>query len=237
MNIKDFLQSSYKKEKFIEFIYNKFYGFEENDTDYIILDIEQKDIQKYKFLGQTQLDDGKEIGFFEFIANEKKDIENNRVSFNKFLEKRVNDELLDGAIAVFINPSKPNVWRLSFIRFSYDENDKQQVTNLKRYTYVLGKDIPIKTAYTQLKDLKYPRLDELELAFSVEKISKEFFAKYKELYHKLVKDIVVANGKDTKTNEEQKQHDKSYEFIMNEIDISFYIKKLLGRIVFLYFVQ
>ncbi|MCK5294925.1 MAG: hypothetical protein KAJ49_09750, partial [Arcobacteraceae bacterium] len=193
MDIKNFLQSSYKKENFIEFIFDKFYGFEENNTDYVpALDNEQKDIQKYKYFGSCELDDGKEIGFFEFISNDNKDIENNRVSFNKFLEKRVNDELLDGAIAVFTNPSKPNVWRLSFIRFSYDENDKQQVSNLKRYTYVLGEDIPIKTAYTQLKDLKYPRLDELELAFSVEKISKEFFAKYKELYHKLVKDIVVA---------------------------------------------
>ncbi|MEA2018225.1 MAG: Eco57I restriction-modification methylase domain-containing protein [Campylobacterota bacterium] len=238
MDIKNFLQSSYKKENFIEFIYDKFYGFEENNTDYVTaLDTEQKDIQKYKFFGSCELDDGKEIGFFEFISNDKKDIENNRVSFNKFLEKRVNDELLDGAIAVFTNPSKPNVWRLSFIRFSYDENDKQQVTNLKRFTFVLGVDIPTKTAIQQLEDLKYPRLDELELAFSVEKISKEFFKKYKELYYKLVKDITVANGKDNKTQEEQDKHNQSYEFMDNEKDISFYIKKLLGRIVFLYFVQ
>ena len=238
MEIKNFLQSSYKKENFIEFIYDKFYGFEENDTDYETpLETEQKNIQKYKFLGQVELDDGKEIGFFEFISTDKKDIENNRVSLNNILKKKVEDELLDGAIAVFYNPTKPNVWRLSFIRFSYDNNNKQQVSNLKRYTYVLGENIPIKTAYTQLKDLKYPKLNDIQEAFSVEKISKEFFTKYKELYYRLVKDIVVANGKDNKNDEEKLSHDKSFEFMTNEKDISFYIKKLLGRIVFLYFVQ
>jgi len=231
LDIKNFLQSSYSKKNFIEFIYDKFYGFEENNTDYEIPHIvsEQKNIQKYKFLGQVELDDRKEIGFFEFISTENKDIENNRVSFNKFLEKRVNDKLLDGAIAVFTNPSKPNIWRLSFIRFSYDENNRQQVSNLKRYTYVLGEQIPTKTAEQQLENLKYPRLNELELAFSVEKISKEFFTKYKELYHKLVKDITVVNKDKTTQKEQDILDDKNI--------VSFYIKKLLGRVVFLYFVQ
>jgi hypothetical protein len=86
LNIENFLQSSYKKENFVEFIYDKFQGFEENDTEYELPETEQKDIQKYKFLGQVQLDDGKEIGFFEFITNKKKDIENNRVSFNKLVQ-------------------------------------------------------------------------------------------------------------------------------------------------------
>jgi len=212
LDIKNFLQSSYSKENFVEFIYDKFHGFEENDTDYEIpfTESEQKNIQKYKFLGQVELDDGKEIGFFEFLST-------------------VEDELLDGAIAVFTNPSKPNIWRLSFIRFSYDKNNKQEVSNLKRYTYVLGEQIPTKTAEQQLEGLKYPRLAELELAFSVEKVSKEFFIKYKELYYKLVEDITVVN-KDKITKKEQTiLNDKSV--------VSFYIKKLLGRIVFLYFVQ
>jgi len=231
-DIKNFLQSSYKKENFIEFIYDKFYGFEENSFGYeqdLLNDTEKKHIQKYKFLGNCNLDNDKELGFFEVITKDNTDIENNRVSLNNILKKKASDELLDGAIAIFHNPSNPNVWRLSFIRFSYDENDKQQVTNLKRYTYVLGENIPIKTAYQQLKNLKYPKLDELQESFSVEKISKEFFTKYKELYHQLVNDIKVVN-QDKITNEEE-------QILNNEKTVSFYIKKLLGRVVFLYFVQ
>ncbi len=192
MDIKNFLQSSYKKENFIEFIFNKFYGFEENDTDYETpLDSEQDNIQKYKFLGQVELDDGKEIGFFEFVSTDKKDIENNRVSLNNILKKKVEDALLDGAIAVFYNPTKPNVWRLSFIQFSYDENDKQQVTNLKRYTYVLGKNMAIKTAYLQLKDIQYPSMIELEKAFSVEAITEEFYKEIIILYNNLINSYLI----------------------------------------------
>jgi len=238
LDIKNFLQSSYSKENFIEFIYDKFYGFEENDSEYKLpfTETEKNHIQKYKFLGQVELDDNKEIGFFEVITTEKTDIENNRVSLNNILKNKASAELLDGAIAIFYNPLKTDVYRLSFIKFSYDNNNKEEVTNLKRFTYVLGKNIPIKTAYNQLKNLKYPTLTELEEAFSVEKISKEFFTKYKNLYHRLVEDIVVVN-KETITDEEKLNQEKSYEYIKDEKTISFYIKKLLGRIVFLYFVQ
>ncbi|MEA2018814.1 MAG: type IIL restriction-modification enzyme MmeI, partial [Campylobacterota bacterium] len=231
MDIKNFLQSSYKKENFIEFIYDKFNGFEE-ESDSFEIELEQN----YKFFGDVELGNHDKLGFFEFTTD--KDIENNRGSLNKLFSTKAKEEImLDGAIAVFYNPDKPNVWRLSFIEFSYDDKYNKQVSNLKRYTYVLGVDIPTKTALAQLENFKHPTLNELKDIFSVEKISKEFFTKYKELYHKLVKDITVANGKKNKSDEEQKQHDKSYEFMENEKDISFYIKKLLGRIVFLYFVQ
>ena len=234
MDIKNFLQSSYSKENFIEFIHNTFHGFEENITQ--IHTVEHKNIQKYEILGSCELDDGKEIGFFEFITNENTDIENNRVSLNERLKQLTSNELFDGAIAIFYNPLKTDIYRLSFIKFSYDSDNKEIVTNLKRFTYVLGKNIPVKTAYNQLEKLKYPTLIELEEAFSVEKISKEFFAKYKSLYHQLVEDIIVVNKK-ILTDAEKLNQEKSYEYIKDEKTISFYIKKLLGRIVFLYFVQ
>ena len=221
MDIKNFLQSSYNKENFIEFIYDRFYGFEENDTDYETpIESEQKNIQKYKFLGQVELDDGKEIGFFEFLSTERVDIENNRVSLNTILKKRVEDELLDGAIAIFYNPLKKDIWRLSFIRFSYDEENKQQVSNLKRFTYVLGKDIAIKTAYSQLNDLKYPNIEGLQEAFGVEKVSKEFFKQYKALYFEICDYL-----------------QPQIAYFGNDIKLRLFTKKLLGRIVFLYFLE
>ena len=231
MDIKKFLESEYSYENFKKFIFDKFYGFEENNIDYEEPDtnIEQKHILKYKFMGSCQLDDKKEIGFFEVITTEKTDIENNRVSLGNILKNKASNELLDSAIAVFYNPNNPSVWRLSFIKFSYDENDKKEVSNLKRFTYVLGKNIPIKTAYNQLKNLKYPSLIELEEAFSVDKVTKEFFINYKDLYFKLVKDLTVVNQKNITQQEEKILEDNK--------QVSFYIKKLLGRIVFLYFVQ
>lgn len=222
MDIKNFLKSSYKKENFIEFISNKFNKFEENNTDYETPDTvsEQKNIEKYKFLGEVKLNDGKEIGFFEFKSTKNIDIENNRVSLNAILKKRVEHKLLDGAIAVFANPYKLHVWRLSFIQFSYDEEDKQQVSNLKRYTYVLGEKIPTKTAYSQLNSLESSTIEELQEAFGVEKVSKEFFEEYKELYYETCKYL-----------------QSQIVYFKNEKNLKLFTKKLLGRIVFLYFLE
>ena len=90
MDIKKFLESEYSYENFKKFIFDKFYGFEENNIDYEEPDtnIEQKHILKYKFMGSCQLDDKKEIGFFEVITTEKTDIENNRVSLGNILKNK-----------------------------------------------------------------------------------------------------------------------------------------------------
>ena len=52
MDIKKFLESEYSYENFKKFIFDKFYGFEENNIDYEEPDtnIEQKHILKYKFI-------------------------------------------------------------------------------------------------------------------------------------------------------------------------------------------
>jgi hypothetical protein len=49
--------------------------------------------------------------------------------------------------------------------------------------------------------------------------------------------FIYKNGKANKSVEDENNHNKSFEYINDKKVISFYIKKLLGRIVFLYFVQ
>ena len=220
MDIKNFLQSSYNSQSFEHFIYKKFYGFEMNNTGYenASTEAEKKHIQKYKFLGSCELDDNKEIGFFEFVTTENKDIENNRISLNYILKQKADELLLDGAIAVFYNPINKDIWRLSFIAFSYDENNKQTVNSLKRYTYVLGKNIPITTAYSQLKRIEYPKFNDLLTAFSVEKVTEEFYIGIISLYNNLITKFL------------------QYPINHKESKIEFAIR-LIGRLLFIKFLN
>ncbi len=204
MDLKEFLKSKFDKKSFVHFISERFYGFEENLNG--------------DFLGKVTLDDKKELGFFVFQVDDNKDIENNRVGLNNELKKKASERLLDSAIAAFYN-NKQQAWRLSFIRFSYDEANKQQVSNLKKFTFVLGISA-INTAYNQLKDLKYPNTKALESAFGVEKVSNEFFAKYRTLFEKLNENI-----------------SSQIALFGSEENMHAFSKKLLGRIVFLYFLQ
>ena len=219
MDLKTFLSNKYNSENFLYFLSERFYGFEPNiapHTDEDLSESEKKEIKSYRYLGSVELDQGIEIGFFEFLSKSA-NIENKRVGFNKILKKLAEEYMLDGAIASFYHPDSP-AWRLSFVGFEYDEG-KAKVTNLKRYTYVLGENIPIKTAHMQLKNLKYPKFEELKEIFSVERVTKEFYEKYRRLFEKVRDEVIKVYG-----NILDKEHK----------EIELFSKKLLGRIIFLY---
>ena len=223
MDLEKFLSNSYNTQNFEQFISERFYGFEPLNSqveDEELSESEKHHIQNYRFLGQVELDDGSEIGFFEFLSSSS-NIENKRVGFSNVLKKLAKEYLLDGAIASFYHPNS-NAWRLSFVGFEYDAG-KANVTNLKRYTYVLGENIPHKTALQQLKKIKYPKYEEIEEAFGVEKVSQEFYEKYKKLFE-MINEYIVNSG------------EYNY-FDLKEENIHAFTKKLLGRIVFLYFLQ
>lgn len=203
MELKEFLQSKFDKSHFIEFISDRFYGFSQNLID-------------DKYLGKVKLDDKSEIGFFIFKEDDNKDIENSRVGFHNELKKYADEHLLDGALGAFYNLTC-NAWRLSFIRFSYDDNNKKVFTNQKRFTFVLGNS-KTKTAYEQLKNVKYPKILELEKAFSVEAVTKDFYKGLVKEYEKLLNEYLVY----PLTNDNSKK-----EFAI----------RLIGRILFIKFLN
>ncbi|RLA76039.1 MAG: hypothetical protein DRG30_03735, partial [Epsilonproteobacteria bacterium] len=225
MDLKEFLGSRYSTDDFEEFIQERFYGLEIQDSSYtddFLSESEKKSIEEYRYLGKSELDDGKEIGFFEFKSTTTH-IENKRVGYNTILKKLAHEEYLDGAIASFYHPDG-SVWRLSFVGFEYDEG-RASVTNLKRFTYVLGEGIPTKTPYAQLKDLKYPKLNEIEEAFSVEAVTKEFYLAYKSLFEKINEELEPQKALFTKYESDP------------DAGIRKFSRKLLGRITFIYFLQ
>lgn len=225
MELKEFIENKYKINRFIQFISDRFYGFEEEQTEPTDEDLNESEkahIQSYRYLGRVELDDGKELGFFEFLSKSK-NIENKRVGYNAVLKKLADYYGLDGAIASFYHPVS-DAWRLSFIGFDFDEG-KAKATNLKRYTFVLGKGIPTKTAYQQLKELKYPKFKEIEEAFSVEAITDEFYKSYKTLFELINNELVPQKALFSGAQEKP------------EVIIRSFSRRLLGRITFLYFLQ
>lgn len=216
----NFINKKYNQQDFLEFIQSKITSFEKNYEELVDLE-NHKNIKQSAFLGLADLDDG-ELGVFEFELTDSTDIENNRVSINTFLKKKVQDNILKGAIAVFHNANK-SVWRLSFIKIDYDENLQEFATPPTRASFILGENVPLKTVESQLSQISNS-ITSINSAFSVEPVSKKFFIEYKELYKKLCENI--ANY--------PKQGKTGFDDVSN---VSFFVKKLLGRIVFLFFLQ
>ena len=184
-------------------------------------------------LGYIQLnDDGIEriIQVFEVELSEGITLERNRVGLRNLLRSEWKD--IDGAFIVYHQADNPK-WRFTYVSelsgFDAEGNRQEIKTEPKRYTYVLGEGESTKTAQQRFSRLEEKganaSLQDVLEAFSVEKLSKEFFDGYKEHYEKFYKHI-----ESTGTHKRHFKDPKGK-------DIRDFCKKLLGRIVFLYFVQ
>ncbi|CAA6798697.1 MAG: Putative type IIS restriction /modification enzyme, N-terminal half [uncultured Sulfurovum sp.] len=228
--IETLIDNDFNETKYLEFLRDRFNLETKKATIKKVQN--SKYIESYQELGAIEIDGIDEIGFF-IVKSLKSNIENIRVGFNQFIGNLIetNKYPYDGLIVAIYHP-KSDVWRLSYVALELDEN-RELSTQPKRYTFELGKHIPTKTAKHQLEILnKDSTLEEIKEAFSVEKLSNEFFREYKSLYHALVGNILVV----LKKNRSEIQI-ASKETMKDEKRVRAYIKKMLGRIVFLYFVQ
>lgn len=137
-------------------------------------------------------------------------------------------------------PERP--WRFSYV---YKESTIAGTRGTaKRYTYVFGKDYHCRTAIDRFVELaNSPKADaDFAKAFSVEALGDEFFIKYRELYADFVQYITGKRYvKESNKWVERKQCEPNVQynstFDCEDKLVRDYIKKMFGRIVFLYFLQ
>lgn len=168
---------------------------------------------KSHYIGQMEDTDGRLLGFFYTRVADGGDVRRKRVGLRKLIQPYLRYEV-DGAIAVF---DDGNHWRLSYICDLKEGN-----TAAKRFSYILGDEQgQYKTPLERLgkvaeKNGRF-KLSDLREAFSVDALSKEFFDEYHRHY-----DIII--------NELKRQG-------FEGATIHDYVKKMMGRIVFLHFLQ
>ncbi|WP_457623888.1 DNA methyltransferase, partial [Persephonella sp.] len=158
-------------------------------------------------------------------------IEKARIEQREIIRKYINQNLYtmpNGILAVFYNENHP-LWRLSYTEIDWERSGKLK-TPPRRYSYLIGEGEPIHTPAKQLSNLiKNPphTIDEIKEAFSVEKLTDEFFKHYRNLYLNL-KERVEKEPANIPLIENLKQ---------NGYSVDDFAKKLLGQLVFLYFLQ
>ena len=138
-------------------------------------------------------------------------------------------EKFEGAFIVFHYENTANrSWRLSYLE---KRQNTAASTNAKRYTYLCGKDYPCRTIAERFYALQSQDLNaiNLEKAFSVEALSDEFFTEYTTQYNKICKYIYDNRTDSSRFGEEFADCEDKY--------IRDYVKKMMGRITFLHFLQ
>lgn len=186
-------------------------------------------------VGTYNTPDGKLLLIFAVKLQKQSGIERARSMQRNFAKKLIESGNADAALVAFYAEDDPK-WRLSFVRLDYEmkiENGKlkatEKLTPAKRYSFLVGDKEPCHTALSHFHSFivdnnSNPTLDELEEAFSVERVMQEFFDLYCEKYQQL-RDWLVSN--EDFIAESERCH----------FTVEQFVKKLLGQIVFLYFLQ
>ena len=198
------------------------------------LDEDVEDRKGY-FLGSMTTQDNYELGFF-YYEMEDGSVLRRKVGLRNLIRPYLGYGF-DAALAVFNDGIN---WRLSLIC-----DLKEDATSTKRFTYVFGDEKAYyKTPVSRFVSLQKKANEFLEIkkAFSVEALSDDFFAAYRKQYAEFVKFLT---GKEyvKKGNKWVEQEtgvpDVQYftSFMEDDKLVRDYIKKMMGRIVFLYFLQ
>lgn len=231
--IREFLNSRYERDKWKKFT-SKIFKNVNYFSSPIKIESNNNKIVSFYELGFIKLVDGKKISLFELKLRKDLNIQRNKVELRNITTKFIDMVTSHGVLVIYENQSDD--YRLTFSS-KYEEiletgEFKKIETDNKRFTYLLGENESCSTAAERISLLSENsnslNLNDLFDAFNVDKVNQEFFNNYKNLCFKLVEQIKVLRSKDKRIDNDFKNN------FLDEYEFS---KKLMGQIVFLYFIQ
>ena len=201
-------------------------------------------------LGKISLADGESIAIYEIELTDNVDIERNRRGIRDMLTTDWRNMGYAGAF-MFCYRQNESVLRFSYVSeswsFADDGTYKKDSTDTRRFTYLLGEGHRSRTAIQQFEGLKKSGLSlkDLTKAFSVDAVSDMFFDDYKQQYEDIIAFITGKRMVKVSNKWEERVVGEPNETIFSEFRvfadpekaIRDYVKKLMGRLVFLQFLQ
>ena len=227
------LDQRYDQDNWKQFLSDIFVDTRLLEVPETLTDIDTHIASQVQKLGYITLDDDgvqRQIVVYEVVLAPGIVLERNRVGLRNLPRKYWKD--MDAAFIAYHRPGSAN-WRFTYVSelTGYDATGEfmEIKTEPKRYTYVLGEGESTRTATERFATIATKTtkitLDDVKEAFSVEKLSHAFFKEYEKQYTAFCNYMLEQPGiKATLFNGDEKA-------------IRDFSKKLLGRIVFLYFIQ
>lgn len=249
MDYKNTIESRYNRQKWMELLHDIFRSkasfWQPAQPVYTNSQFAKQTLQ----LGVIELSDGYKIAIYEVELADNVDIERNRRGIRDMLLSSWRNAFA-GAF-MFCYRKNESVLRFSYVSeswsFAEDGSYKKESTDTRRFTYLLGEGHRSRTAIQQFEKLRDSALSlkDLTKAFSVDAVSDMFFDDYKRQYANI---IFYATGKKmvkVANKWEERQEGSPCKEIMQEFArfqnpekaIRDYVKKLMGRLVFLQFLQ
>ncbi len=194
-------------------------------------------------LGTYESPDGELADVLIVNATEPWKLERTRTALRDFVAHKLKrgDSYKEAGLVAFVAPDARS-WRFSFVQMEYESKRspktgkiavEERLTPARRFSYIVGENESCHTAQSRFLDLledteNKPTLAQIEFAFSVETVTREFFEQYKALFLDLKDELDHVARKDKRVGAE---------FSAKKVSTADFAKKLLGQVVFLYFLQ
>ena len=243
--IKETFTQAFDKTQFRNFVINLLNRMDESKASawskQYVKDAFKDHVSRYERLGTYTSPDTEKMDVLIVHLTTEFKLERARTAIRNFVADhlKTRDEK-DAALVAFVSPTEKQ-WRFSYVKMEYATVEKEsgkvgvetRLTPARRFSYIVGEGESCHTAQTRflglLQDTQTdPHLADIEEAFSVEAVTKEFFKRYTELFGDIHKAM------DKLVNEDKTIRDEFNAKGVNTVDFA---KKLMGQIVFLYFLQ
>ena len=246
--IRETFESPFDKSKYQRFVRELLNQYEDRPfgpyTGSYIRDSFSGSISSYERIGKYTDSDDNEIDILIVHLCRETSLAHARTMQRNFIAWYLNGGRggvqKDGALVAMVSPGEED-WRFSLVRMDYKlgttaagkVKPSMEFSPARRYSFLVGANERSHTAQQSLvplliNEISIPTLNALEQAFSIETVTKEFFEKYKELFLRVEEKLDDIVASDVKV---------SGDFETAGVDTADFAKKLLGQIVFLYFLQ
>lgn len=251
MDYRSIIESKYNRTNWQKLLYDIFRQNIRFWQQPIEVSVDENMAKTALYIGQISLPDGHGIAVYEVELSDKVIIERNRAGIRNLLCTNWRGMGCAGAF-MFCYRQNESVLRFSYVSeslsFTEEGSLKKESTDTKRFTYLLGEGHRSRTAIDQFEKLKKSSLGlkDVTKAFSVEALSDSFFKEYKKQYEDIVEFVTgkrMIKGANNKWKEEVTGEPCAE--IMREFSafpdaekaVRDYVKKLMGRLVFIQFLQ
>ena len=242
--IKNTFESSFDKKRFIDFTKNLLNSIDESKAFHARGDVKEMFsavIKTYERIGTYNSPEGEKIDIIITYLQKGYSLDHARITQRNFAGRYLVDRgEKDAGLFAFVAPDEAD-WRFSLVKMDYKFEKtktgrmkvKEEFTPARRWSFLVGANEKSHTAQNRLvnilaNDEQASTLEEIEKAFDIETVTKEFFLKYRELFLRTKEELDRVIKKDLKIK---------VDFDEKSVDTVNFAKKLLGQIVFLYFLQ
>ncbi len=240
----DTFQTSFDRKRYRDFINELCNGFDESKAQTMqVPDAFAPHVKSCQRIGTFTTPENEKADVLIVNLTESYKLERTRTALRDFVAHKLkrDDSYKEAGLVAFVAPDSQS-WRFSYVRMEYETKrdpktgkikPEERLTPARRYSYLVGADEKCHTAQSRFLALlqntsDVPVLAQIEEAFSVESVTKEFFNEYARLF---------ATALDALEALVKKNAVLRADFKAKGVSTVDFTKKLLGQIVFLYFIQ